>query len=189
VSAARELFLKNEYEKTTLQHVMNQLGIAKGTIYHYFKSKEDLLYAVIDVSVEQYVEGVQAVINETKGNALQRMRVLISASSIEDENKEAIEQLHQPGNIGMHARQLALTIFKLAPLYAQVIDQGCKEGVFQTEHPLESAEFLLGGIQLLTDVGIYPWSKEDLSRRQMAIGDLIEGQLKAPKGSFAFLRG
>ena len=43
IEAARELFQAKDYEKTTMRDVMDKLGIAKGTIYHYFRSKEDLL--------------------------------------------------------------------------------------------------------------------------------------------------
>ena len=89
----------------------------------------------------------------------------------------------------MHSRLLAVTISKLAVLYAQVIEQGCKEGLFQVEHPLESAELLIAGIQFLTDKGCYPWSESDLLRRGRAVPALFEAQLKAPKGSFQFLLG
>jgi len=80
----------------------------------------------------------------------------------------------------MHSRQMANAISKLALLYEVVIRQGSEEGIFQTEHPLECAEFLLAGIQFLTDIGFYPWSQEDLTRRVMAFLALIEAQLNAP---------
>ena len=48
VNAARYLFQSKEYDKTTMQDVMDYLGIAKGTIYHYFESKEAILEAVIE---------------------------------------------------------------------------------------------------------------------------------------------
>ena len=78
-------------------------------------------------------------------------------------------------------------LIKQAPLYAKLIRQGCEEGLFQTEAPLECAEFILSGIQFLTDRGIYPWTQEDLMRRIRAFPKLIEQQLKAPAGSFQFL--
>jgi AcrR family transcriptional regulator len=187
VAAARELFEKQQYEKTTMKDVMDKLGIAKGTIYHYFTSKEDLLEAVVEQTVDEYVTGVQAILNATEGNALDRMQVLIASGNVAEEHEQILEHLHRPGNIGVHTRQLAVTLLKLAPLYESVIRQGCEEGVFQTEQPLECAEFLLAGIQFLTDMGFYPWSQEDLMRRAMAIPALVEAQLKAPKGSFDFL--
>lgn len=187
VSAAKELFLEKEYEKTTLQDVMNKVGIAKGTVYHYFNSKEELLEAVVENMVDEYVVRLRAVLEGAKGGAMERMQALILASNVANEQGETIERLHRTGNIGLHARLLALTLTKMAPLYAEVIQQGCEEGIFKTEHPLETAEVLLAGIQLVTDVGFYPWSIEDLIRRSNAIPALAEMQLGAAKGSFSFL--
>ncbi|MBT3189153.1 MAG: TetR/AcrR family transcriptional regulator [Anaerolineae bacterium] len=187
ILAAAELFRSKGYEKTTMQNVMDAVGIAKGTIYHYFKSKEDLLEAVIEQSVVEYLAGMQTTLDESSGNALDKMRLLITSGQVADEQEEILEHLHRPGNAGMQTRQLAVTISGLAPLYAKVIQQGCDEGVFQTEYPLESGELLLTGIQFLTDLGIHPWSQEELIRRAMAFPALIEAQLRAPKGSFNFL--
>ncbi len=187
VSAARTLFLEQEYEKTSMQDVMQKVGIAKGTIYHYFKSKDELLDAVVSDIVGEYIARVKSSLEKLEGTAMQRMRALIESSSVAENQSELLEQMHRPGNIGLHARQLAAVFSQLAPLYAGVIEQGCKEGVFTSEHPLETAEFLLAGIQFLTDVGCYPCSHEDIQRRTRAIPALIEAQLRAPKGSFDFL--
>ena len=108
---------------------------------------------------------------------------------MEEEQGKIFEQLHDPGNIGLHTRQLAVTISRLAPLYASAIQQGCEEGIFQTKHPLECAEFLLAGIQFLTDIGFHTWSEKELTRRAIAFPALIEAQLNAPQGSFDFLLG
>ena len=187
VNAARELFLENEYEKTTMQDVMQKVQVAKGTVYHYFNSKEELLEAVVESMVDEYVTRLRDIFEGVKGSALDRMQALVSASNVANEQGEMLEQLHRPGNIGLHARMLALTLKKMAPLYAEVIQQGCDEGHFKTEHPLETAEILLAGIQLMTDVGFYPWKKEEIIRRSRAIPALAEAQLGAPKGSLQFL--
>ena len=187
IDAAHELFQTQQYDATTMTDVMNKLGIAKGTIYHYFNSKEELLEAVVEKSVDEYVAMMQMILDGTKGTALERIQVLITSGNIANEDDQILEQLHRPGNVGMHTRQLAVAMSRLAPLYATVIQQGCDEGVFQTENPLECAEFLLIGIQFLSDIGVYPWSRAELERRVAAFPALIEAQLKAPKGSFRFL--
>lgn len=182
VSTSRSLFLNQGYENTTMQDVMTKLQIAKGTTYHYFKSKEELLEAVVDDMVAEYVGVVERAL-QSGGNALDKMKVLISAGSSSD----TLERLHHANNREMHTRLLAVTLARLAPLYARVITQGCEEGVFRVEHPLECAEVLLAGIQFVTDTGCHPWSAEDLKRRMNAIPSLIETQLNAPKGSFRIL--
>jgi len=187
VQAARRLFQSKEYDKTTMQDVMDDLGIAKGTIYYYFKSKEELLEAVIENIVDENSELMQSSLKEMKGNALEKLRILIGEGNMATNNGEILERLHQPGNSGMHNRLLAAALIKQAPLYAELIRQGCQEGIFQTDTPLECAEFILAALQFLTDQGIYPWTQEDLIRRAFAFPGLIEAQLKAAPGSFRFM--
>jgi AcrR family transcriptional regulator len=170
-----------------MQDVMDQLSIAKGTIYHYFKSKDELLEAVVENMVEEDIARKEKLMKETSGNALIKIRTLISAGSLADEHAEILEHLHHPGNLGMHIRQLAVTLTRQAPLYAELIRQGCDEGLFQTEYPLECAEFILSAVQFLTDMGIHPWAQETLMRRAMAFPRIIEALLKAPQGSFQFM--
>lgn len=187
INTARNLFNTKDYEKTTMQDVMEALDIAKGTIYHYFKSKEDLLEAVIEDIVDRVVGQIQSIMKESKGNALQKMKLLIQAGNVSQENKNIVEHLHKSSNYAMHSRLLAATTIKLAPIYAELIEQGCKEGIFKTSAPLECAEFILSGVQFLTDVGIYPWTKQDLNRRIKAFPKLLEQLLQAKPGSFKFI--
>lgn len=188
VSASRSLFLSQGYENTTLQDIMTKLQIAKGTTYHYFRSKEELLDAVVEDMVTEYVSAVEESLNKCKGTALEKMQILVTVGRVVSPSTDnLIDALHRSDNREMHARLLAITLSKLSPLYARVISQGCEEGVFRVEHPLECAEILLAGIQFVTDVGCHPWSREDLERRMQAIPYLIENQLNAPKGALRFL--
>lgn len=187
IKAAAKLFLAKEYEKTTLQDVMEHLGIAKGTIYHYFDSKEDLLEAVVIDMVDARLNEIKVKLKDIKGNALQKIEKLVELGNMAKEHPELLDQLHRPTNAGMHIRILVETLIKLAPIYEKLIQQGCDEGIFHTEYPRESAELILSAVQFLTDTGIYPWANEDLKRRGRAFPNLIEQQLKAAPGSFKFL--
>ena len=187
VDAARHLFQTAGYEQTTMQDVMERLNIAKGTIYHYFDSKEALLEAVVESIVEEHIGQMRLALPGLKGNALEKLQVLLAASNLAADNPEVLDPLHRSANMEMHHRMLAVTILKLAPVYAELIRQGCAEGLFQTDAPLESAEFILSAVQFLTDLGIYPWTQEALIRRARALPGIIEAQLKAAPGSFQFL--
>jgi AcrR family transcriptional regulator len=187
VNAARRLFQSKGYSETTMQDVIDDLGIAKGTIYYYFKSKEELLEAVVDLITEESVARMEQTVAEASGNALDKFRALITSGNVAEDNPNIMEELHRPGNMEMHARALAVALLKQAPLYAKLFEQGRAEGLFQSDTPLETAEFILAAVQFLTDRGIYPWTGETLIRRAMAIPSIIEAQLKAPPGSFQFL--
>lgn len=187
VQCACELFLAKGYEKTTMKHVMDKLQIAKGTIYHYFRSKEDLLDAVIETIAERHYQNMKIVLGAAQGNGLDKLILLASANQETNHDETLLTELHKPGNAGMHIRLLARMITMQAKLYAEVIEQGCHEGIFNTAHPLECAEFILSSISFLTDTGIYSWSDEELTRRINALPVLVEQQLAAPSGSFNFL--
>jgi len=190
LDAARELFRTIGYENTTMQSLMVKLDVAKGTIYHYFTSKEELLEAVVEDLIDQDLRNKQQLLESPEFislSALEKMCRLQEVPSLAEENEEILEGLHDSSNSSMHTRQLGSYISRLAPLYAKIIEEGCQEGVFSTEYPLECAEFLLAGIQFITDVGFFPWEEKQLVRRAEAIPSLVEAQLKAPEGSFGFL--
>lgn len=184
---AKTLFLQQDVEHTSMKDIMQALGIAKGTIYHYFNSKEDLLEAVIDDMLLEYMQQLEAALTASQGSVLEQMQVLINAANVSSEQTELLEQIHRPGNIVLHTRLLAMTVKKIAPLFAKIIEQGCQEGVFETENPLETAEIVLAGIQFMTDVGCFPWSKADVERRVNAMPAIMQKQLGAPDGYFNFL--
>lgn len=192
IQAARTLFETQAYHKTTMQEIMNTLNIAKGTIYHYFSSKEDLLEAVVEDLIDEELERKKKLLDSENCrnlNAAEKMKILVSSDTMAEENEQILKNLHARGNTRMHSRQLGRYLVKLAPLFAEVIEQGCHEGMFRTDHPLECAEFMLAGVQFLTDVGFYPWENDQLARRSNAFPALIESQLNAPKGAFGFLMG
>jgi AcrR family transcriptional regulator len=190
IHAARQLFQEKDYDKMTMKELMKKLNIAKGTIYHYFTSKEDLLESVVEDLMDKELKRKRQLL---KGrlcknlNALEKFKMLVTSDRMSEENNQILENLHHPGNTLMHTRLLGRYIIKLAPIFADVIEEGCDQGVFRTEHPRECAEFLFSGFQFMTDVGFYPWSQRQLARRIKAFPSLIETQLGAPKGSFSFL--
>lgn len=53
LQTATHHFAKNGYANADLQEIADELGIAKGTIYLYYRSKKQLFYAAVDQSVER----------------------------------------------------------------------------------------------------------------------------------------
>ena len=56
LKAAKRLILIKGYNATSVDDLLHDSGVGKGSFYHYFKSKEDLGYAILDDIVASFVE-------------------------------------------------------------------------------------------------------------------------------------
>src|SRR3954469_12239947 len=60
VAVAVALFSRHSYEGTSLQMIADELGFTKGAIYHHFRTREDLLRAIVDPMLEELRAIVEA---------------------------------------------------------------------------------------------------------------------------------
>jgi hypothetical protein len=79
------------------------------------------------------------------------------------------------------------TIKAIGPILANVIQQGCQEGVFDVPDPLSTVQFLLAGSQMIFDRGAFDWTPEELIARHEAMILLIERGLGAAPGSISLI--
>jgi AcrR family transcriptional regulator len=63
IRAAAKRFGRHGLGKTTLDEIARDVRIGKPTIYHYFKSKDDLFYSSIIWETSQYIEDIKAIFN------------------------------------------------------------------------------------------------------------------------------
>jgi AcrR family transcriptional regulator len=59
LKTAQKRFVKHGLSKTSIEEIARDLRIGKATVYHYFKSKEDIFYDVIKGEIERYLEEVK----------------------------------------------------------------------------------------------------------------------------------
>ena len=69
------LFMEKGYEQTTIQDIVNELGMSKGAIYHHFKSKEEIIEALCRKRYE--IRGSEEIINQSSLNGLQKIKALL----------------------------------------------------------------------------------------------------------------
>jgi AcrR family transcriptional regulator len=56
INSAAEIFRTNGYDATSLQQIADDVGILKGSLYHYIDTKEDLLFAIIQRNHEHITQ-------------------------------------------------------------------------------------------------------------------------------------
>lgn len=60
IDTAAEIFRRKGYDATSLQEIADEVGLLKGSLYHYIDTKEDLLFAIIQRNHELITNGNQA---------------------------------------------------------------------------------------------------------------------------------
>lgn len=188
IETADRLFRTHGYAKCSVEMIIREIGVAKGTFYYYFKSKPEILRAIVDKTLDQIVEMAQAVAGEPSLTALQKMQALLGNSHIGgDERLDVAEMLHLPENRELHELTNIQTILRLSPILASIVEQGVAEGDFDVERPLETIQFLFTGAQFLTDGGMFGFTELELRDRRLAMQTVVEKALGAKPGSFHFM--
>lgn len=188
LDAAEMLFASKGYSNTTVNDILQKVGIAKGTFYHYFHSKEEVMEAIVRRFIDAGVNAAKSIASDPNLKAPEKIFQIMMAQNPGSSRKEQmIDELHQVENAEMHQKSLVETILQLTPVLAEVIEQGIEEGVFNTPYPKETVEFLLVSSQFLFDEGIFKWEPEELLRKAMALTYIIEKTLGAEEGTFDYV--
>ena len=188
IQTAERLFREIGFTKCSVDMIIRDIGVAKGTFYYYFKSKNEILGAIVDRALGQIVEMAEQVADDASLNALTKMQLLLSDSHVGDEDTHDLaEMLHLPENRELHEITNIQTVLELSPIFARIVEQGNQEGVFSTDRPLETIQFLLTGSQFLLDGGLFRFSEQEIRVRREVAQQIIEISLGAVPGSFSFM--
>lgn len=76
LNAAAEIFYQRGYGATSMQDIANAVGMLKGSLYYYFKSKEDLLYT-ISRAIHENAMANMAAADAIEGSAEDKLRSLM----------------------------------------------------------------------------------------------------------------
>jgi AcrR family transcriptional regulator len=85
IHSAMENFAKNGFDRTRMEDIAGAAGLAKGTLYLYFKNKEDLFYAICDHNLEELRNQLSRLFNRKEN-------ILLDAERFYDE--------YQKGSLG-----------------------------------------------------------------------------------------
>lgn len=189
LETAERLFLTKGYTKTTVNDILKEIGIAKGTFYHYFKSKEEVMDEIIMRIIKEDVTKAKRIVSNLDIPVLDKLfKILMEQSPKSGDVKEKmIEQFHQPNNAEMHQKSLVQSIIHLSPVLTEVLEQGIEEGIFSTPYPQETIELLLSSAQVIFDDGLFQWKPEEMMRRAKAYIKMMEVSVGAKKGSFDYM--
>jgi len=148
LDAAQALFYQNGYESTSVANIIDSVGIAKGTFYHYFKSKTDLLDQIIERQISMIDLEIEKVLDEIEENAIVEFNnIFQNIGQYKLEHKDVIllmtRVLYNDKNIQLKTKLFKKRSEMIAPKIARVIQRGKDEKLFNTANADFIARMLL----------------------------------------------
>jgi AcrR family transcriptional regulator len=156
VDTAERFFLEKGYERTAVSDIVAESNVAQGTFYYYFRSKTDILEAVVEKTIAALEDCLQTTLKRQDITVEKKLTEMINAIFRFHKDKEQlIDCAHKDGNAVLHHKLERKTSESLLPPLTEVIDTGIKEGLFNVPYSTETAEIIL-------DIILHQLHKHDL---------------------------
>lgn len=144
LNIARKFFFTKGYEQTSVDTIIKEIGLSKGSFYYYFKSKEDLLNELTKDLMSNILVEIKKIINRKDLTAVSKLNKAFAAiGMIKLANIELIKTLqkafYDDKNLYFRYKVYQNSTNMLAPVFSQIIKQGLQEGNFFTPYPDEAA--------------------------------------------------
>jgi len=196
LEVARKLFFSQGYEQTSVEAIIKEVGLSKGSFYYYFKSKEDLLDELTKVLIIHILDEVQRIVNREDLDAITKLNKTFAAiGSIKLENIALIKTLqkafYDDKNFFFRYKVYQNSTDMLSPEFAKIIKQGLKENVFKTPYPDEASRmfFELSFIlsekipKMIIEINRFPENAGKIERELENFQFTIERIVGADEGS------
>jgi TetR/AcrR family transcriptional regulator len=150
LSAAEKVFAAKGFFPTTMSDIAREAEFGTGTLYKYFKSKEDLYFTLIDEKVEEINRLVRTELSQ-KTSVIQRIQKVLRLQFefiernrdffriyISERNRFEWTVKDELGK-GLHEKMVTYI-----DILAGVMMQGIREGEFRPLDPVDLAHALVG---------------------------------------------
>ena len=178
---AYNMFLTKGYDNTSIDDIINEAKIAKGTYYYYFESKEATLEEVINMMINEEVESAKGIVNMPISIPEKLVGVITSLRPKIDE-QEIQNTLNKKQNIVMHEKINNRIMEEEIPLLEQIVNEGIQSNIFNCNHIKERIRMLL-----IMSNELFDSDKFNINDVEVFI-DTAEKMLGAKEGTLEFIK-
>jgi len=143
IEVARELFMEKGFEQTSISDITSKMGMSHGSFFYYFKSKNDVMKAVICDILNYWKEFMDNLVANEEMNGLEKMQLILQMSIESSTVKQDINEFFEKkGNAAMYQEYRKRSHEIIMPLITEIVEQGVEEGIFDLEFPKETVEYV-----------------------------------------------
>lgn len=141
LDATEELIALYGVDNTGTNAILQKVGIARGTLYHHFQSKQEIIDALILRRIDHLLEKAKKIASDQTIPVYERLFATIGALNMGE--NELLSYLHRPENSLIHQKTQQILMQKVPPLLLSILEEGQANHLIQTKYPLEAIEMLL----------------------------------------------
>ncbi|BDU51102.1 TetR/AcrR family transcriptional regulator [Haliovirga abyssi] len=150
-------FAENGYEKTSIESIIEEANIAKGTFYYYFKSKEQFLDDLMDYMFLNVLEGFDKIINNKNLSSKEKLfsilkRMINMKLNDSDFTKKMADAILKNQMEIIFYKFTEKYVKKLFPYLKIIVEEGVENGEFELEYIDITLEHLLHMISYSGDI-------------------------------------
>lgn len=190
LDAMQRLMNSTNAQAISVSDIAAEAGIAKGSIYYYFKSKEDILEAVIERSYSNAIEKAKDLVSASHLDALMKMEIIFRTcreSSLELLRQEANNFFELQQSALLHQQYIRIMIKNLKPILADIIRQGNQEGTMFCKSPEEVAEIVLIILTIKLDHQLSGSDSAQARKTLDVFSYMLENSFSIEKGKLSYL--
>lgn len=148
IEKAYYFFSMKGYKSTSIKDIIESVGVAKGTFYHYFNSKSELLDIVVEEILCRETKKIREAIDRFDGNAIEMFKVFFDMQSkwkYAEANVlfEMMKVMYSDENVLFLKKIEEKSKKYFGPILAEIIRRGIKEGSFNTFAPEEASNIIM----------------------------------------------
>jgi AcrR family transcriptional regulator len=191
LDVAEALFNRKGYDATSISDIIEQVGVARATVYYHFKSKEDVLDALLERTTTEFLAAAKEIARDKSIPVFERLFQTLMAMNADKGNAEImemVEHIHKPQNALMHQKTHRLMMEGIPPILMEIVEDGTAEGLFNTPYPYESLEMIVAHINAVFGEYADSYTPEELLSRINAFVFNLERLFGSEEGSFGFVK-
>jgi AcrR family transcriptional regulator len=173
LEAARRIFISNGYLNTTMLDIAKEAELSRGTLYLYFKSKEEITFQVIFESFEKILSGLK---DAVEANKLGIDKLVAMKETYMDYYKNDYNQFYftlffdfkltRETLLESDATECLLVIKKILDLFTSVLEIGVEDGTIHVEGELKTIAFTIMSV-------VHSTMQKAASRRDL-LGEIMD---------------
>ena len=181
LDAAVRVFARKGYHAARVGDIAEEAGVAYGLLYHYFKSKEDVLRSVFRETWRALIATIQSVeeSDDSPREQLRKVAEILLRSWKRDPDLVRVLVLE-----GTRSQHLAEEMDEIAESFAaiqQIVERGQADGSIRPDLDARLASYVFYGAidELLTGwvLGRLPDSDDDLAKAEHTVVEIVTGGL------------